>query len=179
MRKIVIPVIAILLLAACGEDATGPEEGQGGEMTYSVEGYSFTWQQDPESTDSLLITITAPTTGWVAVGFEPESFMNGANLIIGYFQSNTASIRDDYGTGQVTHDSDLNLGGSSDVRAISGSQSAGETTLTFKIPYNSGDQYDKALSEGQTYTFIFAYGADDADDFTSSHVWAKSASFEL
>lgn len=179
MKKIMIALLAAALLAGCGEDATGPEEGQGGEMTYTIEGYSFTWQQDPESTDSLLITVTAPTTGWIAVGFEPSSFMEGANLIIGYVQSNSPSIRDDYGTGQVTHDSDLNLGGSSDVRIISGSQSAGETSLTFKIPYDSGDLYDKTLVEGNDYTFIFAYGADDADDFTSTHVWAQSASFEL
>lgn len=179
MKKYIISAAVLLLLVACGDSTTGPEEGQGGEMTYTVEGFSFTWQQDPASTDSLIISVTAPTTGWVAVGFEPSSFMNGANLIIGYVESNTPSIRDDYGTGQVTHDSDVNLGGTSDIRTISGSQSSGETTISFKMPYNSQDQYDKVLQEGQNYTFIFAYGADEADDFTSAHVWAQSASFEL
>ena len=179
MKRAVIPILILALLMACGDDATGPEEGQSGEMTYTVEGFSFTWQQDPASTDSLIVSVTAPSTGWVAVGFEPTSFMNGADLIIGYVESGTASIRDDYGTGQVTHDSDVNLGGTSDIRTLSGSQAAGETTISFKMPYNSGDQFDKTLEEGQTYTFIFAYGADNADDFTSTHVWAESASFEL
>ena len=179
MNKIAIPVLAILLLAACGENATGPEEGEGGVMTYSVEGFTFSWVMDPTSSDSLDVSITAPTTGWVAVGFEPVSFMSEANLIIGYVESDVPVIRDDYGTGQFTHDYDVNLGGSSDIGSTNGSESAGETTLTFAIPYDSGDQYDKVLEEGQTYTFIFAYGADGADDFTSPHVWAKSASFEL
>ncbi len=179
MNKIAIPVLAILLLAACGENATGPEEGEGGVMTYSVEGFTFSWVMNPISSDSLDVSITAPTTGWVAVGFEPVSFMSEANLIIGYVESDIPVIRDDYGTGQFTHDSDVNLGGSSDIGSTNGSESAGETTISFVIPYDSGDQYDKVLEEGQTYTFIFAYGADGADDFTSPHVWAKSASFEL
>ena len=65
------------------------------------------------------------------------------------------------------------------MELMGGSESQGVTTVSFRIPYDSGDQYDRILVEGATYTFIFAYGADGADDFTSAHVWAETASFEL
>lgn len=172
-----IALAALMVLAAgCGSDSTGPE---GAEGTYTVDGFTFQWQQDPDSSQYLRVTLTAPTTGWVAVGFDPSEFMQDANLIIGYIDQAAGFVRDDYGTGLTTHAADMSLGGTSDVQLLSGSESGGNTTISFRIPYNSGDQYDKVLQEGQTYTIIFAYGADGMDGFTSAHVWAESASIEL
>ena len=179
MKQWVILMISIVVIAGCGENSAGPETGQEGEMTYTVEGFTFSWQQDPESADSLMISIKAPTTGWIAVGFQPTLFMQDANLIIGFVDNGVAFIRDDFGTGATTHESDTDLGGSFDVGQYSGTESSTETTLSFKIAYDSGDQYDKVLVEGETYTFIFAYGADGVDDYTSAHEWVNSASFAL
>ncbi len=153
----------------------GPERGK----TYTTEDFTFTWQQDPDDSNYLLVTLTAPTTGWVAVGFQPTAFMKDANLIIGYVDSGTPHLRDDFGTGQVTHASDVSLGGTDDASLLSGNESEGETVLEFRMPLNSGDAYDAVLSMGDSHTFIFAYGADGADDFTSAHIWVESASFEL
>lgn len=178
MRMLLTAAAILLALTGCG-DSTGPEEGAGGENTYTVDGFTFTWEQSPVSEDLLIISVTAPATGWVAVGFEPSTYMENSNLIIGYVDQDIPSVRDDFGTGPVTHDADVNLGGTSDVNVISGSETSGETTISFSLPYDSGDIYDKPLAEGNTYTFIFAYGADGSDDFTSSHVWAETASFEL
>ena len=183
MRKSIALIAGLLmitiLMTGCGDDATGPQQGEGGESTYTVDDFTFAWQQDPDSDQHLLISISAPTTGWVAVGFEPASFMEDADLIIGYVDQGTASVRDDFGTGQFTHVSDVSLGGTSDVSSVSGEESSGNTTVSFRIPYDSEDQYDAVLQEGSSYTFIFAYGADGADDYTSTHVWAQSTNFEL
>jgi hypothetical protein len=178
MKSITLLAAVLLMIMSCG-DSTGPEEGPGGESTYTVDGYEFTWQQDPDSDQHLLFTVEAPTTGWVAVGFAPTAFMADANLILGYIDQTVGFIRDDFGTGQFTHAADLSLGGTSDVELMGGSESGGVTTVSFRIPYDSGDQYDRVLVEGETYTFIFAYGTDGADDFTSAHAWAETASFEL
>lgn len=179
MKTFVCLAVMLLLILSCGTDSTGPEEGQSGEKTYTTEGFSFTWQQDPDDSDYLLVTLAAPTTGWVAVGFQPTAFMKDANLIIGYVESDTPHLRDDFGTGQFTHASDESLGGTADAVILGGNESEGETVLEFRIPLDSGDAYDAVLSIGDSHTFIFAYGADGADDFTSAHIWAESASFEL
>lgn len=165
-------------LAGCGDSSTEPEQGEGDWQEYSAGDFLFEWQFE-DSPASLRLRVTAPTTGWVSVGFDPTSMMENANLLIGYVEGGTAYIRDDYGTGQFSHASDVSLGGTDDAEIISGSESSGETVLEFRIPLDSGDQYDKILTQGSTYTLIFAYGQDGADDFTSYHAWVESASFEL
>ncbi|RKZ05736.1 DOMON domain-containing protein [Candidatus Fermentibacteria bacterium] len=173
-------LLATVVLGSCGDDPTGPTEGEGDWLEYTVDDFTFEWLVE-DSSNTIRVKITAPSTGWVAVGFDPTLVMNEANLIIGYVSGGSVNIRDDFGTGQFSHDADTNLGGTNDVETISGSESGTnvETTLEFRIPLDSGDQYDKALVDGNTYTFIFAYGNNDADDYTSAHAWAESASFEL
>lgn len=170
----------IALVAGCGDDTTGPSEGADGWQTYNVDNFTFEWLVE-DSLGSLRVKVTAPTTGWVAVGFEPLAFMNQANLIIGYVDGDTTAIRDDFGTGQVTHDADTSMGGTNDVEILLGmeSETAEQTMLEFRIPLDSGDQYDKVLVGGNTYQIIFAYGFSHADDYTTEHAWAKSASIEL
>lgn len=167
----------LLVLAGCG-DVAGPTEGPDGWQEYTLDGFTFEWKVE-DSTGTIRIKLTAPTTGWLAVGFDPTSFMNEADLLIGFVSGGTAQARDDYGTGSVTHESDLVLGGTDDLELITGSETAGETVLEFRIPLNSGDAYDKVLAAGTTYTVIFAYGENGADDFTSGHAWAETASLEL
>ncbi len=173
-------LLAAVVLAGCGNDVAGPTEGEGGWLEYTVDDFTFEWLIE-DSLSTIRVKITAPTTGWVAVGFDPTLVMNEANLIIGYVSGGSVNIRDDFGTGQFSHDADTNLGGTDDVETISGSESGTnlETTLEFRIPLDTGDQYDKTLVDGNTYTFIFAYGNNDADDYTSVHAWAESASLEL
>lgn len=165
-------------LAGCGDSSTGPEQGEGDWQEYSTGDFLFEWQFE-DSPASLRLRLTAPTTGWVSVGFDPTSMMEDADLLVGYVEAGTAYIRDDFGTGQFSHASDVSLGGTDDAELIEGSESSGETVLEFRIPQDSGDQYDKVYTQGTAYTLIFAYGEDGADDFTSYHAWAESASFEL
>ena len=47
----------------------------------TVEGIELQWRTDDEY---LYINVSAPTTGWVAVGFDPTNQMANANIIIGY-----------------------------------------------------------------------------------------------
>jgi hypothetical protein len=168
----------LLILAACGSDSTGPSQNPEGWNEYTQDDVTFEWLV-VDSTSTLEARVTAPTTGWVAVGFDPQTAMLEANLIIGYVAGGTASVRDDYGTDQFGHASDTSLGGVDNVSEASGSESSGETMIEFTIPMDSGDQYDKALTEGTTYTVVFAYGADGADDFTSQHVYAAAAALEI
>jgi len=167
---------AALLLAGCGDDSTGPEQGEEGWQTVTSQGITLEWR---DMGDSLEVVLTAPTTGWVGVGFDPASQMEGANYLLGYVEDNVAEMRDDWGTGSFSHASDESLGGTSDLTVDGGSESEGETTLEFTIPLDSGDDYDKPLTPGETYTVILASGADGADDFVSAHQVATSVSIEI
>jgi len=147
------------------------------EVAYNeqvVGDFTFKWRTSEETIDVIL---SAPTTGWVAVGFDPETMMNGANFIMGYVQGETVMISDEFGDGNFTHKPDTDLGGTDDVSNAQGTEAGSTTQISFTIPLDSGDSYDKPLVAGQTYKIIFAHG--NADDFTTKHSVRTSADIEL
>ena len=108
----------------------------------------------------LWIGVISPGLGWVAVGFEPESpFHQGANLIIGYVENEQFYINDEYGTNALVHELDENLGGTNNILISAGAESEGETIIEFKIPLDSGDEFDKVLKPNENYTILVAYQA--------------------
>lgn len=168
--------IGILSLAACeneeasssGTDASSNQqstsEDSQGSSTVSAEGITLNWTVEG---DSATFTLEAPTTGWVAVGFNPTRMMQDANLIIGYVKDGEAAIRDDFGNYFTSHNADRNMGGSDDIADFHGSESEGTTSLTFTIPLDSGDEYDQPLTPGEDVDLILAYG--NSDDFHTIH----------
>lgn len=54
--------------------------------------------------DQITVQMNAPTTGWVAVGFDPASMMAEANMIIGYVENGTLTIADDSGDPRLVYD---------------------------------------------------------------------------
>ena len=131
-----------------------------------VAGVSFSWNTDGEY---LYGAMSAETMGWVAVGFDPENMMQGANYVFGYVQGEETFIEDMFGTkpfGSNSHPPDVELGGQDDIVAYAGREADGVTTIEFQIPLDSGDAYDKALDPGE-HTLIVSYG--ERDDFTSIH----------
>jgi hypothetical protein len=138
--------------------------GNGGSIT--IDRITFTWQPEGKN---LNATVKAPTTGWVAVGFDPAIMMKDANLIIGYVKNGQVFIRDDYGSTLINHKGDVYGGGQDNVTNKRGKEEDGVTEISFTIPLDSGDERDRKLVVGQTHKVLFAYGPDGADDFKTQH----------
>ena len=111
--------------------------------------------------------LSAQTTGWISVGFDPTVKMQDANFIIGYVKDRKIYVRDDYGTAPGGHQSDIKIGGKNNVMQQSGYEENGITEISFTIPLNSGDPRDKKLTPRQRYKIIFAFGT--ADSFSKVH----------
>ena len=137
-------------------------------------GMTFAWRVVG---DTLEVELTGPTTGWIAVGFNPSSAMLDADIHIGYVTGSEVVLSDEWGTTMRSHRPDSELGGIDDGEVISGSESDGSTTIAFPIPLASGDEYDHALSAGSTIPVILAYGQNGGDDTTSYH--ANRAGIEI
>lgn len=152
------------------------EVGQLGYEKVEVSGITLEWRSDGTNLD---VRVFAPTTGWVAVGFNPSSMMKDANFIIGYVAGNDVFISDEFGSTQTSHTPDADLGGSDNVFNKEGTQTGNGTRITFSIPLNSGDSYDQVLVPGQTYKIILAYGPDGADDFTTKHALRASVDIKI
>jgi hypothetical protein len=143
----------------------------------TVEGFTLRWAT--VSGNELAVELSGPTTGWVAVGFDPMVAMQDANIIIGYVASGVPYIRDDFGVGSTSHAADTLLGGSHDLAVDGGSENAGVTEIMFNIPLDSGDPYDKPLNTGSTYTVILARSADGQDSFSAPHAVAVTEQIEI
>ncbi|MBN2379415.1 DOMON domain-containing protein [candidate division WOR-3 bacterium] len=135
--------------------------------------FTMEWMTDNEY---LHVKLSAPTTGWVALGIAPSSMMKDADFIMGYVKGGEVYVSDEYGNSATSHTPDTDLGGKDNILDKAGSEADGVTRISFKIPLNSGDSYDKILEPGGTYKVIFAYGS--SDDFTSYHKKKTSAEIE-
>ncbi len=156
------------------ERAAGTEETGGASVT--VRNITLEWRVNG---DALEVSVSAPTTGWVAVGFAPTRAMKDANILIGYVADDEVVVTDQFGTTMIQHAQDSELGGSVDVTVLGGSEQDGTTTLQFSIPLDSGDEYDQPLTPGAAVKVILAYGENGADDLTSYHRDRASADITL
>lgn len=184
-----IPVIALgaMVCLVCGAEASGEEISEETALIeveqtapdagiVSVDGYDLTISIEG---DELIIEMSAPTTGWIAVGFEPTMAMKDADLIIGYVADGEVFLRDDWGDGPTSHKPDTDLGGSDDVTIISGSEENGVTAISFSRPLVTGDVYDRDITPGGSSKVLLAYGSEGADDYEGYHAWAETLDLDI
>ena len=170
--SILMSLLLVLMAASCsesGQETLGEtarqlltEEELGGYAHgLAVRDMRFLWRVRQQSID---ITLTAKTTGWVGIGFNPEMSqdMKGANFIIGYVQDGKVEASDHYGIMEGKHKDDEKIGGKADVSDVSGSEINGTTELTFSLPLDSSDPMDTALSPGSENTVLLAHGRSDS-----------------
>lgn len=174
-----LAVMFLLILTACDTFSDEPNgNGTNGDyQTVTVDNITLQWRTD--TLGNLDIIVSAPTTGWVSVGFDPTIGMQDANIIIGYVIGDTAYTRDDYGAGLNTHESDIDGGGEDNILELGGTETTGTTEVSFLIPLDSGDIRDRVLVIGNTYDVILAYGEDNADDFDSYHQARTTTQIDL
>jgi hypothetical protein len=130
-----------------------------GAMDYQhkleLKNMKFSWTIEG---DHINVMLSAKTTGWVSIGFDPESVMQGANIIIGTVEEGKLKVEDHFGNKKRGHKSDEALGGSNDILNSSGSEENGVTTISFTFPLDTGDKYDKAINPKGTGRVMLAYG---------------------
>lgn len=119
--------------------------------------YSLCWSSDK---DYIYVGMKAPTTGWIAIGFDPESKMKNADIVEGYVKDGKLTIADMYSKGEFgPHPPDTQLGGTDDILASGGKTDGAGTIIEFKRKLSTGDAFDKPLHSGKN-KIIWAYGND-------------------
>lgn len=148
-----------------------------GEYSHRTDagGFEVHWSND---INYLRIGLVGPGTGYVAIGFDPDYRMRGANFILCAVKDGRIMIRDDYGDGSVSHTADTLLGGTNDILEAAGREEDGRTTVEFVIPLATRDPYDKTLVPGETYDILVAYHGT-SDSFTTRHSRRGSGTIRL
>lgn len=164
MRKriisIIIPALTALLLSF---SATAMEY----EHELVSETVNFAWTVEGEN---IHVMLSAKTTSWVGVGFDPEDAMKGANFILGYINKDRDRIKveDHYGDRRIGHKSDTKLGGTNDIITSSAKEENGVTTITFTIPLKADDKWDKPIDPSGITRILLAHGKG-RDSLRSQH----------
>jgi len=160
------------------------------ETSYSIDGTIVSGEYAHETTIAgvvvywtndahrLRMGLVSPGTGFVAIGFDPERQMEGANYIIASMHEGELTIRDDYGHEPLAHMEDTARGGEDNIIAAAGNQWPDQTVIEFIIPLDSGDAMDKPLLPGHQYTILVAYHSM-FDSFSDPHTRRGSGLLQL
>lgn len=145
------------------------------QHSLTVDQMTFNWSVAGEN---LAIKLSAPTKGWVGIGFHPTEGMKGANIILGYVKDGKVEMSDDYGTQYTKHVADTKRDGKENVTVIGGNETGNTTTLEFSIPLQSEDGSDGIIDPKADTVVIFAYGPD-RDSFRMKHQYHKTITVNL
>jgi len=111
--------------------------------------------------DSLYGFLSAPTMGWLMIGFNDKNTTSGADFK--FFavidQTNVASDRKNI-EGR-NYPSDMKLGGKNNIKLIEGEENQNGTEISFVLPLQTGDTNDFQHEMGKPFWLILAYSAED------------------
>ena len=159
MKKFVLiaAALSVLFPAYAGSKAY--------QHTLEAKEMTVSWSIDK---DQIHVRLTAKTTGWVAIGFDPESTMRGADIIIGAVKNGKVEIQDHYGVRSRSHSQDENLGGKNNVLNPTGEEVDGVTTICFSLALGGKEEWDKPIVPEGTSRIMVAYGSG-SDSFNAGH----------
>lgn len=145
------------------------------QHSLKVDKMTFDWSIND---DQLAVKLSAPTKGWVAVGFNPSKKMKDADIIIGYVKNGKVKILDEFGSAATQHKSDKKIGGAENVTVVGGSEANNTTTIEFSIPLNSGDDKDTVIDPNADTIVILGYGSE-RDSFKVKHKFRDTITVNL
>ncbi len=172
MEKKIFNVLLGAVLVFYGSAAMAAENY---EHTLEDNGMELSWKV---ADDQLHIKISAETTGWVGIGFNPTEQMKDANYIIGYVKDGEVVLGDHFGDQKWNHREDKTLGGTEDLTVVDGKESEGRTTLEFSLPLDSGDAYDGVIDPQGETVVLLAYGGN-RDSLRAMHKYRKTLTLNL
>lgn len=121
--------------------------------------------------------VMAPTKGWIAIGFNPETGLVQTNLIMAMQKAGESIVSDRYIVAVGVHKAVEELGGKTALKNPLCTEKNGQTILQFSISLESIDQYHHQLKEGKIYHILLAYSHHD--DFGHHSTMRTSIQIQL
>jgi len=118
---------------------------------------TFEWRIEG---DVLEGKMSAPTTGWVAIGFNTVRTLGGTRLIMGCVRDGQTTV-EEHIADPPRHRPKTALGGKNGIVRASGVETKSATTIAFTLKLATGDRFDVPLVAGRTYFTTFAWSRED------------------
>lgn len=126
--------------------------------TLTKNGMTVSWLYQQ---DRIYFELEAPTEGWIAIGFNSTNVLPGSYLLMGNLIAGKPEVVEHYTLRPGDYRPVSELGGSAQIRDVSGTESEGKTRIRFSVPIESRNQYAKNLVEGSSWTLHMAYSQED------------------
>lgn len=127
--------------------------------------------------DSIRFELQAPTTGWLAIGFNQSSELTGNWLLMARVINGRAEVVEHHTLAPGNYQPIAQLGEAQVVQCVSGSETKGATTLAFSLPRNAAGRYQKSLASGSSWQMLLAYSR--SDDFQHHSVMRTTTQLTL
>ena len=138
------------------------------------DGMAVSWHFDDTN---IHFEMSAPTSGWVTIGFNEASGIKYSYLLMGNVVNGKAYVVEHFSQSPGNYSPIENLGGTVQVWNISGQEEKGSTTIEFTLPIGRPTAYQKELLKGKKYHMIMAYSVDD--DFQHHSIMRTSVEIQL
>jgi hypothetical protein len=137
------------------------------ERRIERDGTAFAWSHRG---DRLFGDLSAPTKGWLAVGFNDEPALKGTRFLIGVVEGSV--VRAEMHIADPPHHQPVEmLGGLSDIRDLKGQCGSGHSRLAFSLPHRSTDRFAIDLMPGRSIHLMLAWSHEP--DFAHHSAWRR------
>lgn len=126
--------------------------------------------------DSVFCFMTAPTRGWIMMGFNHKNSLSGADFKFFSVENGQAIYSDQKNIGGRKYLPDQKLNGSNNITLHSAIEKKNRTSISFSIPLKSNDPNDYQHDTKTTFWLILAYSAED--DFKHHSLFRKHLPFQ-
>ncbi len=127
--------------------------------------------------DQVHFQISAPTTGWVAIGFNETDQLKNTYLIMGSVADETVTVLEHFVVGSEDYRSVETFGAPKLIHGTEGKEDTKGTVIKFSLPVKAIDSYRKELNKGNTYFLLMAFSL--ADDFQHHSIMRTQTKIQL
>lgn len=133
------------------------KEAMNQRKTVTAAGVTFEWSIEGAH---LRGRMSAATTGWVTVGFNTRSTLDGSRLVMGYVHAGKV-VCEEHIADPPDHRPKTERGGHNALSEVRGTEVKGVTTIDFVLELDSKDPVDVVLVPGQRYYLTLAWSHED------------------
>lgn len=127
--------------------------------------------------DRIHFNISAPTTGWVAIGFNEKQGLEGTYLLMGRVSNGVAEVKEHFVVAPGDYRPLEAFQAPIAVTVAQGVEEAGATSLKFSVPVQPVDAFRKQMLPVSNLHLLLAYST--SDDFQHHSIMRTQTKIQL
>jgi DOMON domain len=148
----------IILLFALGMCLSGLFLSDRSQHSIEVNGMKVHWSTVGRD---IAFELSAPTTGWIAIGFNETESLAGTYLVMARVRAGVAAVVEYKTLAPGDYRPITALGGRASVVVIGGAEQGNSTSVRFRIPQLVTDGFHKQLLPSSKWRLLVAYSRED------------------